>query len=311
LKDAIKVLKDNDSFLLVTHLNPDGDALGSALALAEALRAMGKRALVCSRDGVPELINFLPGVDGVIKELPEDHADMVLVLMDCNSLDRAGLNGESFALSLVIDHHATETDFGQVRWVETSAAATGMMVFSLLGELGLDISGDMAVNLYAAIVTDTGAFRFSNTTAKVLEAAAVLVRVGASPSEIAERLFLSWTSERFALFSAALAAMEVRASIAVFAVTLDMHEQTRTTTEDTETFVNFPLTIDDVKVAALLKQREKELWRVSLRSKGEVDVSKVAVEFGGGGHHNAAGCSVTGDLQSAKATIISALTKYI
>ena len=307
MRDIIKAIGSGSRFVIACHVNPDGDALGSSLALAGALKEMGKQVDVFSHDGVPALIGFLPGTESVLDELPSDSSDAVLILLDCNGLERAGIPDAVFRSSIVIDHHATATPFGDLRWVEPETAATGLMVYRMLLEMGVHMTPDIATNLYAAIAIDTGTFRFPNTTADVLEAGAALVRAGADPSVVADKLYQSWSHDRFLLFSLVLAGLEISKPLAILSVTMQMHEQTGTTVDDTETFVNFPLIMDDVKVSVLMKQREGDLWRVSLRSKGDVDVSAVAASFGGGGHHNAAGCSIEGPMDEAKARIMKAL----
>ena len=309
MREVIETIKANGKFLLATHLNPDGDAIGSAVALGLALKALGKDVTVYDRDGVPEGYRCLPEADMVTREFaPGAGRDSVLVLLDCNSPERAGLDEDGeFARTMVIDHHQTETDFGDVRWVEPREAATGVMVYRLIEALGVEVTSAIATNLYAAIAIDTGIFRFQNTTAKVLEVGAALVRAGANPADIAERLYQSWSAARFRLFSVAMSEMEMAGPIAMIYVTLAMFDETGTTSEDTETFVNYPLVMDNVTVSVLLKEKEDGIWKVSLRSKGEVDVSGVASRFSGGGHRNASGCTVRGSLMEAKRSLIEAL----
>jgi len=184
VREVYETVKANGKFFLATHISPDGDAIGSAVALGLALRSMGKDVTVYDRDGVPDLYRFLPGSEMVTDEVRrQDTSGAVLVLLDCNTPVRAGLDETgSFEKSVVIDHHQTESPFGDVKWVEPREAATGSMVYRLLVELGAEITTDIATNLYTAIAIDTGVFRYGNTSAEVLDTAAELVRAGAAPA---------------------------------------------------------------------------------------------------------------------------------
>ena len=222
--------------------------------------------------------------------------------------DAAGLDeAVSFIKSIVIDHHQTESPFGAVKWVEPREAATGTMVYRLLVDLGAEITTDIATNLYSAIAIDTGVFRYGNTSAEVLETAAELVRAGAAPADITDRLYNSWSADRYRLFSLAQASLEMYGPVAMSTVTLGMFDETGTGSEDTETFANYPLVMGSVRVSVLLKQKDDMLWKASLRSKEEIDVSKVAVKFNGGGHRNAAGCSLEGSMSDVKQKLLDAL----
>lgn len=305
MKDIARFLRDEDNFLVATHLNPDGDALGSAIALLMGLEAMGKKAAVFDKDGVPQTLRFLPGSERVADSVG-DTEDLVLVLLDCNSLERAGLEKCTFRRSLVIDHHETETDFGDIRWIETKQPAVGLMVFGLLKEMGVELTPDMAENLYTAIAVDTGTFRFPNTSAEALRAAAELTEAGARPGDVAERLYRSMTANRFALLSMTLDGLEMDGDVGITAVSGEMFQKTGTRAEDTENFVNYPLLMERVKVSILLREVEGG-WKASLRSKGRRNVAQVARPFGGGGHKNAAGCFIKADLKSAKGMLLEAL----
>ncbi|MCK4911521.1 MAG: bifunctional oligoribonuclease/PAP phosphatase NrnA [Thermodesulfovibrionales bacterium] len=312
MREVVEAIKGNGKFFLATHLNPDGDAIGSAVGFGLALKSMGKQVTVYASDGVPAICRFLPGVDMVIDEAKEeDISGSTLILLDCNTLERAGLKGFTFKRSIVIDHHQTESPFGDVRWVEPREPATGSMVFRLLEDLGQEITPDIATNLYSAIAIDTGVFRYANTTADVLEMAALLVRAGADPVEITERLYNSWSPDRYRLFSLAQASLELHGPIAMSIVTLGMFQETGTTGEDTETFVNYPLVMDTVKVSVMLKEKEGDVWKVSLRSKGDIDISRVAVQFNGGGHRNASGCSFEGNIADVKQRLLNSLREIL
>lgn len=311
-KDLISVLNEEQRFLIAAHVNPDGDAIGSALALSSALESIGKETVTYSRDPIPRQYSFLPGIDNMRNSLDgASGPDPVLILVDCNTPERAGLGGHTFRRALVIDHHATESDFGNVRWIEHGSAATGLMVYELIKTLGLQITKEIAWNLYTAICIDTGTFRYGNTSAEVLRVAADLVDAGADPELIPRRLYEEWDLRRFNLMVMMLKQLKIRNGVALCYVTTEMLDKTGATAEDTENFSNIPRIIATVKVSVLLREVRSGGWKVSLRSKGDVDVSAVAQELGGGGHKNAAGFQISGDLNSAKRAVLAMIKKKI
>jgi phosphoesterase RecJ-like protein len=206
----------------------------------------------------------------------------------------------------VIDHHETEKGFGSVRWVDRTAAATGIMIYYLVKALRVQISREMATDLYTAISVDTGTFRYSNTTSDVLRASAELVDAGAEPNRIADCLYETWEYKRFRLLVAALNTLEVRDGVAVIHITRKMYRETGTGSEDTENFSNFPRMIGSIRVAILLRELEQGGWKASLRSKGSANVARIAERFGGGGHKNAAGFKESADLKTIKEALFLA-----
>ena len=305
-REVLDRLRSGRGFLIATHINPDGDALGSALALSFALESLGKQTVLYERDGVPEPYRFLPG-----RERFTDSAalsGLPLVLLDCNEPERAGLSRSDLDVpySLVIDHHETERGFGDLRWIEPKAAATGIMVYHLLRELGVTITGEIATNLYVAIAIDTGTFRYSNTDPEVLRVCADLIEAGADPASISVALYESWSGKRFCLLLSVLNTLEIVDGIAITHVTREMFSATGTSAEDTEHFSNFPRMMGAITASAFFREID-EGWKVSLRSKGTVNVAKVAEKFDGGGHRNAAGFKTRADLKAAKEALIAAM----
>ncbi|MDA8083936.1 MAG: bifunctional oligoribonuclease/PAP phosphatase NrnA [Nitrospiraceae bacterium] len=306
----VSALRKEERYLIATHISPDGDALGSSLALAEALSSIGKKVVLYDRDPVPRNYQFLPGWKKFSADLKKAlRDDPVLVILDCNGPERAALEGISFRKTIVIDHHETERNFGDLRWVEKEAAATGIMIHALIKSLGIGITPSMAGSLYTAIAVDTGTFRFSNTSAPVLRAAAELVTAGAEPNAIAEYLYETWDSRRFRLFVMAMNTMERIDGVAIIHVTSDMFSESGASAEDTENFANLPRRIDDVRIAAMFRQTGPGEWKASLRSKGTVNVARIAEQFGGGGHKNAAGFRIKADLATAKRLLRDAVRK--
>ena len=305
----LSFLKEEDDFFIATHINPEGDALGSSIALSMALETLGKKTLVYDRDAVPDFYRFLPGHERLIHSHDGvETSALNLLLLDCNTPDRAGIEALKFRSSAVIDHHETEKEFGTIKWVEPHAAATGMLIFSLIKELGTPITKEIALNLYAALAIDTGTFRYDNTTAEVMKVASELVEAGAKPSLVSNNLYETWSEHRFRLLIMCLNTLEIRENVAFTAVTSEMFQQTGTSAEDTENFSGYPRMMKNVVVSAFFRQITDNDWKVSLRSKGDVNVAQIAALFGGGGHKNAAGFIIKGSLEAAKEKLLHQIT---
>ena len=305
--ELLSFLREESTFFIATHINPEGDALGSSLALAMALESLGKETFLY-RDDVPKFYLFLPGSEKFRNSVPPLFtSNLPLILLDCGTPERAGIDRLNFKRSAVIDHHETEKDFGDIRWLEPGAAATGMMVFYLIKELGVTISKEMATNLYTAIAIDTGTFRYGNTTAELLRVAAELVEAGASSTSIANSLYETWSKERFTLLICTLNTLEIIGDLAIIFITREMYRRTGATPEDTESFPNVPKVMEDIKVSALFRELDDNYWKVSLRSRGDINVARIAARLGGGGHKNAAGYTIKADLESAKGVLLKEL----
>lgn len=308
--ELLNLLKDEESYLIAAHVSPDGDAIGSSIALSMALESMGKKTVVYDKDPVPEFYKFLPGQERFTNSIPGLNPQISnLVLIDCNELERTSLENIVIRHSVVIDHHETIREFGDIKWIDPHAAATGMMVYYLIKELGLKMTKDMATNLYTAIAVDTGTFRYSNTTHEVLSVSADLIDSGADPARIAVEIYETWSERRFRLLTMALNTLDRSGSVAMLHVTREMFAETGASPEDTENFVSFPRMMKEVKVAVLFREIESGKWKVSLRSRGDVNVSKIAEAFNGGGHRNAAGYKVKGDLKTAKEELFKAVMR--
>jgi phosphoesterase RecJ-like protein len=219
-------------------------------------------------------------------------------------MERSGLAHLTFQTSAVIDHHETEKEFGDIKWVVPEIAATGMMIYYIIKALGLPITKEMAINLYTALIVDTGNFRFENTSPEVLVVAAALAEAGAPPHMIHHELNESWSEGRFNLFVKLLNTVRIEDGIAIMTVTKKMFEETASSPDDTESFVSFPKVIKKVEVSVLLREVSENDYKASLRSRGDINVARIAESFGGGGHKNAAGCNIKADIETAKAEII-------
>lgn len=318
----IDFLKKEDKFIISTHINPDGDGIGSAIALSLALKTLGKKTLLVCSDRIPHQYRFLPYQEGffILKSGSEDELMRKgfknLILIDCNDIDRIiDKNKDNNKLfdflsslySVVIDHHETEKNFGNIRWVQPESAATGLMIYSLIKALSVEITEDIAINLYAAIAVDTGNFRYENTSPDVLFVASELQKKGAKPHLIYRELFEEWSRNRFELFLRILNTLEIAEDVAIMHVTKKMFKETGTTPDDTEHFVEFPRIMKDIRVSALFRELEEDYYKVSLRSKGEMNVSKIASYFGGGGHKNAAGFRIKGRLEDVKKIVLKSI----
>jgi phosphoesterase RecJ-like protein len=304
----LSFLKGEEKFFIATHINPEADAIGSSLALSVALKVLGKATVLFDKDPIPEFYYFLPGHGEFTNIIPPlSTSGSPLILLDCNTLKRAGIEGLTFNRSAVIDHHEAENAFGDIRWIVPEAAATGVMVFYLIKELGVTITKEMAINLYTAIAIDTGIFRYGNTTAEVLRIAAELVETGASPVDTSNSLYETWSEGRFRLLIMALNTLEMRNDVAITFVTREMYRETGTVPEDTENFPSFTRIIKDAKVSAFFRELDGNHWKVSLRSKGNINVALIASRMGGGGHKNAAGYEIKSDFESAKESLIKTL----
>ena len=294
----ISRLRSGRRFLVTSHANPDGDAIGSSVAAARLLRQLGKSTIVWLKDPVPRLYRALPGSARIHagteppKGFPEDFDGVII--MECPSTDRTGLEEFLTGLPLInIDHHLGNEHYGSVNWVDTAAPAVGEMVFRLARSMNLAIDRNVANALYLTLVTDTGGFRFSNTTAAAFDAAGELVREGASPETISKWLYESQPESVLRLVGEMLQTLEIHASgrVATAWLTHEMIERAGAGPGDSEGLIDYPRSIEGVEAVAMFRQLEDGNFKVSLRSRGRVDVERIARRFGGGGHKNAAGFS--------------------
>jgi len=272
------------------------------MAMALALRHLGKDVRVVGRDQAPPPMLSFPGVPGIeVLDRIDDPRDAVIV-MECGDAKRTGIAGLESAYLINIDHHPDNTRYGALNWIDLSAAACGEMVFDLVGQLGVPLTRDIATFVYIAILTDTGSFHYANITTKTFDICRQCLEAGVEPAAVARRLFDSSNLGRLKLFGAVLHDMQLDASGRIATLKVD-REITRVcggTYEDTDGLVNLPLTVKDIVSVAFFKENGPGDWRVSMRSKGAIDVNAIAREFGGGGHVNASGCSAQGDFESLK-----------
>jgi bifunctional oligoribonuclease and PAP phosphatase NrnA len=299
------------SVAVLAHVNPEGDAIGSTLAATLALREAGKRTAALNADPVPPDLLQLPGASEVRRAVPPEKDYGCYLVVDTATLGRTGglLDGRRPGTMVVnVDHHGGNTRFGDVNWVEPEASSAGEMVLRLIRTMDLPISRDVAANLYAAILTDTGGFRYGNTTAASLRAAADLVDAGAVPEAIVQGFSARRVVGEWRLLGEVLAGMESSSDgrVAWIEVTAAACRRAGVGMEVAEDFIQYPRDVAGVRIAVAFKELSDDEMRVSFRSSGSLDVAALAAAFGGGGHRNAAGCTVRGGLAAAKAAILAA-----
>ena len=297
--------------LMLGHVHPDADVLGTLLALGTALEGRGWEVVYGGPHPAPASLGFLPGVEryGVLRSL--DGRFDVAVLTDCpNPARTEGLidQAKASASSVVnIDHHPDNRGYGDVNWVDTSAAATGEMVYRLLLGLELPVTPAIATNLFTAIHTDTGSFRYSNVTPATFQIAAELVSAGADPAAVASAIYERRAADSLRWLGEALARVQVSADGGIAWLALPTGVVPEAFIESEE-LVNYPRSIASVRVAGLLRERGDQV-KVSLRGKGDVNVQRIAAKFGGGGHPNAAGFSVPGSLDAVTRDVLAAVAE--
>ena len=309
LSQVVELIESNNSFGITSHIRPDGDSLGSSLGLYWLLRALEKDVEVIMRDGAPHSYRQLPGA-GTIRVTPTvDRPYDAVFVIECSDIDRPGLIDLEKQFVVNIDHHSTTELFGTVNWIDPTASACGEMVYNLCKATGVRVSKELAECVYTALITDTGSFHYSNTTERTFKIASELVRLGVRPAKTAEAIFGSYQWPKIELLGQVLATVQRDQSghVAWMRQTLEMQAQTKASDEDADGFVNYPLTVGEVEAAALFKECSPGVYRTSLRSKGDVNVAKVAEQFGGGGHRNAAGCTLTGELRQIEEKLVPLL----
>ncbi len=293
--------------VVTSHMRPDGDAVGSSLALAWALRELGTDARVGHRDRPPLQFADFPGIADVeVGDTVPAGTDAVVVL-ECGDLARTGLTGFDALPVINIDHHPGNTGYGDVHWFDRTYAACGEMVFEIIAELGVPLTADMATHVFMAVVTDTGSFRYPGVSPRTFTICARLLEAGADPVSTARRLFDSHTLGRLRLQGDVLRTLEVDASgrLAMLTLTDATLAASGGAADETDGLINLPLGVRAIQAAVFFKEAEGGHWRVSLRSKGDIDVGRVARGFGGGGHKNASGCTLQGPLGDVRARILA------
>ncbi len=317
MDQIIRYLKNSDHILVATHKNPDGDAIGSLIAMGLCLDVLNKKTTLYNESPIPAVYRFLPATNRVVRNLKNENYDLAVIL-DCGDLQRIGK-----AVSVVrqvpvivnIDHHITNTRFGHFQLIDTSACATAEIVYRLIKQMDVPFDKAIATSIYTGILTDTGSFRFSNTNRAAFSICQEMVGLGVDPYIIAQHVYGTYSMGRIKLLNLALDSIEIsdNGKLSIMTLTQDMLNETHTQAEDVDGLINYAKRIEDIKVAALIlehRNSKKKLsafnrFHISLRSNGSVDVASIAASFGGGGHSSAAGFSIESTLSDIKLQLLS------
>ncbi len=313
LSQVVELIENNGFFGITTHSRPDGDGVGSSLGLWWLLTSLGKRAEIIVRDPIPPAYRGLPGAleIRVVDDIDREY-DAVFVI-ECSDMTRPGLPSLCKQKVVNIDHHATSELFGHVNWIDATASAVGEMVYNLCKAIGGRISHEIAECVYTALVTDTGSFHYSNTTERTFKVASELIRVGVKPAKVSEAVYNSYSWSRVELLSKIMPTIrrDLTGKVASMRQTLAMVDDAESVDGDNNGFVNLPMVAKEIEAVVFMKETRKRDYRVSFRSKGDIDVAKIAEKFGGGGHKNAAGCRVAGNWDELEAMFVKTLAEVI
>jgi len=304
MDQIIRYLKNSNHILIATHTNPDGDAIGSLIAMGLCLDVLNKKTTLYNESPIPAVYRFLPAVNRVVRNIKNENYDLAVIL-DCGNLKRIGMAVSAvrqIPITVNIDHHVTNTRFGHLQLIDTSACATAEIVYRLIKQMDVPLDKAIATSIYTGILTDTGSFRFSNTNRAAFSICQEMVGLGVDPYNIAQHVYGAYSLGRIKLLNLALDSIEIsdNGKLSIMTLTQEMFHETHTQAEDVDGLINYAKRIEDVKVAALIqenrngKEKSKNFNRfdVSLRSDGTVDVASIAASFGGGGHFIAAGFSI-------------------
>lgn len=317
MEKIIRQLRQSDRILIVSHVNPDGDAVASLVAVSLALEKWGKRTTMYNESPIPAVYRFLPAADRIHRRIERPSDYDALVILDCSSMDRIGsLAAESgrFPCTINIDHHLSNTGYGDLCHIDTAACSTSEIVHRMIREIGVSPDREIATAIYTGILTDTGSFRFANTNRKAFSVCLEMIDNGVDPYTVAQHVYGTYSIGRIKLLNLALDSIEITedGKLSFMMLTRDMLEETGTQPEDVDGMINYAKSIKDVKVAVLIQERtgndsehDKNRFYVSLRSDGSVDVAALASAFGGGGHHRAAGFSAESSLADLKDGILA------
>jgi len=316
----IEVLQKNNNFLITSHVNLDGDGIGSELAFYFILKKLNKNPIILNQDRLPRIYNFLPGSNKV-HYLGDNCADTtnidVGIVLDCSNVKRIGKTSEIFKdikTIINIDHHKSNENFGSLNYVDSSVSSVGEIIFELLKIINIDLlDEDISTCLFTAILTDTGSFRYSNVSSKTFEIASNLASFGIKPYLIADNIYNRNTYSGLKLLGEALSTLEMDDSnhVSWLTITRKMLNEAKASDEDVEGIIDIATTLDNTEISILFRETKDKKIKISFRSKGNFDVNKFAGKFKGGGHQNAAGCLCSGKMDKIKENILSELINDI
>ncbi|MGD9279946.1 MAG: bifunctional oligoribonuclease/PAP phosphatase NrnA [Desulfobacterales bacterium] len=317
MDQIIQHIKDSQHILIASHAQPDGDSLGSLVALGLALTRLDKKITMHNPSPIPAVYRFLPGVGRIVRQIKNPESYELALVLDCGDLNRIGETSAEVGkipILINIDHHVSNTGFGHIQLVDTTACATAEIVYRLINALEIPFDKAIATSIYTGILTDTGSFRFSNTNQAAFAISKAMTDAGVEPHTVAQRVFGTYSLGRIKLLNMALNSIEIsdNGKLSMMTITRSMLNTTGTNTEDLDGMINYARRIEDVKVAALIheikngagKFTNMNRYHVSLRSDSSVDVARIAAKFGGGGHTSAAGFQIESTLLALQTKII-------
>jgi phosphoesterase RecJ-like protein len=309
LSQVVELIENKQTFAITTHIKPDGDGVGSSLGLCWLLRSLGKSAEVVVRGDIPLAYRSLPGASDIRDIEKVDKTYDAIFVIECSDLNRPGISGLDEQFTVNIDHHATSEHFGTVNWIDSTASAVGEMIYNLVKAIGGRVTREIAECVYMALVTDTGSFHFSNTTDRTLKVASELIKAGAKPAETSEAVYNNYPWSRIELMRQVLSTVKRDESgkVASLRQSLKMREEAGAVDGDNNGFVNIPLAARDILACVYMREIGENAYRVSLRSKGDINVARVAERWGGGGHRNAAGLHIEGDWDAKENELVEAV----
>ena len=316
MQKAIEAIKKYNKFLITAHVNLEGDSLGSQLGMKALLDSLGKTAIIVDNDAVPDHYKFLHGASEVSNDLSAKLDFEAALVLDCPTLKRIGKVNDLITKDktiINIDHHISNEKFGNVNWVDPSASSAGEMVYKIYKEMGIKLTKETALALYIAILTDTGSFNYDNTSSVTHEIAGELLGYGIDPADVSESVYERRSVADIKFLGLVLSTIKVNQTgdVAYLEVTNKMLKMTGSNLLKSEGFVNYARSIDKVKVAIIFKEDANDKVSVSFRSKGEIDVNKIASFFKGGGHVRASGCVIEGTLAEAEKKVLAKVDEVL
>jgi len=310
MRAIIEAINKYSKFLITAHINLEGDSIGSQLAMKQLLNSLGKASVIVDSDPVPEHYKFLPTADGISNLIDKSLDFEAALILDCPTMKRIGrvrdlITKDKFVIN--IDHHISNEKYGNINWVEPNASSAGEMVYRLFKEMGVDLTKETALCLYIAILTDTGSFNYDNTSSATHEIAGELLGYGLDPARVSEDVYERKSVGDIKFLGLVLSTLKLNKleDVAYLEITKKMMDETGQEISKSEGFVNYARSINNVRVAVIFREEPVGKINVSFRSKGEVDVNKIAAAFGGGGHVRASGCVIEGTLAEVERKVIA------
>ena len=316
MQKVIEAIKKHNKFLITAHINPEGDSLGSQLGMKALVESLGKTAIIVDNDAVPDHYKFLPGAKDVSNKLDAGMDFEAAIVLDCPTLKRIGKVRDLIAKGkfiINVDHHISNEKFGDINWVDPNASSAGEMVYKIFKEMGIKLTKETALVLYIAILTDTGSFNYDNTSSVTHEIAGELLGYGIDPASVSESVYERRSIADIKFLGRVLSTIKVNKSgdVAYLEITDKMLRETGADLVKSEGFVNYARSIDKVRVAIIFKEDANGKVNVSFRSKGDVDVNKIASSFNGGGHVKASGCVIEGSLAEAEKKVLDKVEEVL